>query len=355
MIYLIFCVLTYAFIYVLIHQIIFRFYLLKYSLFFQVLFQVLKSSIDVVFILSIWVAIHLKSTKPYLRLAQRTRNQKGNWLNFFSVQRLIEYKKVDYVDIRVKRLICTLHTSGVTPSHVVLLNQIVRSSLIWHRLLQTLKLWKKGLMSTLTLDQIITERRNNELCRAQTRDMERELHVSAVSEPSERVHSVDSKPDPVVKATAPNRQFDNGLLQSGECVDIQSHGENKSVKFDKNISINGPHKSGSASSTNKTSVIVDICITWMSALFSSMFVGISGIDMPYFGTSLLLFVTVASCWIAKSAKYEFSVCHQDVVNFEVCTILSWAKIVYNSVKMGNFSFRTVSHYSYIASHNCQRW
>ena len=34
---LIFCVLTYAVIYVLIHQIIFRFYLLKYSLFFQVL------------------------------------------------------------------------------------------------------------------------------------------------------------------------------------------------------------------------------------------------------------------------------------------------------------------------------
>ena len=36
-IYLIFCVLTYAIIYVLIHQIIFRFYLLKYPLFFQVL------------------------------------------------------------------------------------------------------------------------------------------------------------------------------------------------------------------------------------------------------------------------------------------------------------------------------
>ena len=36
-IYLIFCVLTNAIIYVLIHQIIFRFYLLKYSLFFQVL------------------------------------------------------------------------------------------------------------------------------------------------------------------------------------------------------------------------------------------------------------------------------------------------------------------------------
>ena len=36
-IYLIFCVLTYAIIYVLIHQIIFRFYLLKYSLFVQVL------------------------------------------------------------------------------------------------------------------------------------------------------------------------------------------------------------------------------------------------------------------------------------------------------------------------------
>ena len=34
---LIFCVLTYAIIYVLIHQIIFRLYLLKYSLFFQVL------------------------------------------------------------------------------------------------------------------------------------------------------------------------------------------------------------------------------------------------------------------------------------------------------------------------------
>ena len=136
---------------------------------------------------------------------------------------------------------------------------------------------------------------------------ERELHLSAVSELSQRVHPVDPEPDSVVQATASNHQFDNGLLQSGECVDIQSHGENKSFKFDKIISSNEPHKSGSASSTNKTSMILDICIIWMSALFFSMFVGISGIDMSYFGTALLLFVTVASCWIAKSAKYEFSV------------------------------------------------
>ena len=50
-IYLIFCVLTYAIIYVLIHQIIFRFYLLKYPLVFSNT-RVLTSSIDVVFILS---------------------------------------------------------------------------------------------------------------------------------------------------------------------------------------------------------------------------------------------------------------------------------------------------------------
>ena len=49
---LIFCVLTYAIIYVLIHQIIFRFYLLKYSLFFSSTL-VLTSFIDVVFILSV--------------------------------------------------------------------------------------------------------------------------------------------------------------------------------------------------------------------------------------------------------------------------------------------------------------
>ena len=50
---LIFCVLTCAIIYVLIHQISFRFYLLKYSLLFSSTL-VLTSSIDVVFILSIW-------------------------------------------------------------------------------------------------------------------------------------------------------------------------------------------------------------------------------------------------------------------------------------------------------------
>ena len=98
---------------------------------------------NVPFYFNHWVVIHLKSTKPYPRLAQRTRNQKGNWLIFFSAQRLIEYEKVDYDDLRVKQFICTLHTSGGTPSHVVLLNQIVRSSHIWHRLLQTLKLWKR--------------------------------------------------------------------------------------------------------------------------------------------------------------------------------------------------------------------
>ena len=48
-----FCILTYAIIYVLIHQIIFRFYLLEYSLFFSSTL-VLTSSIDVVFILSMW-------------------------------------------------------------------------------------------------------------------------------------------------------------------------------------------------------------------------------------------------------------------------------------------------------------
>ena len=57
-IYLIFCVLTYAIIYVLKHQIIFRFYLLKYSLFFSSTL-VLTSSIDVVFILSMHIYIYI--------------------------------------------------------------------------------------------------------------------------------------------------------------------------------------------------------------------------------------------------------------------------------------------------------
>ena len=63
------------------------------------------------------------------------------------------------------------------------------------------KLRKKGLMGTMTLDEVISEGRNNELCRAQTRDMERELHVSAVSEPAECVHPVESESGPVVQAT----------------------------------------------------------------------------------------------------------------------------------------------------------
>ena len=60
---LIFCVLTYAIIYVLIHQIIFRFYLLKYYFFSSTL--VLTSSIDVVFILSIEKKIIAKTRVMY--------------------------------------------------------------------------------------------------------------------------------------------------------------------------------------------------------------------------------------------------------------------------------------------------
>ena len=128
---------------------------------------------------------------------------------------------------------------------------------------------------------------------------------------------------------------------------------NESFKFDKIISSNDHDKSESASSTNKTSMSLDICITWMSFLFFSMFIGISGIDMPYVGAALVLFVIVASCWIVKSAKYDFSVVK--MVSTLRCTILSWAKIVCNSVEMAHFSVRTVSHCSYIGSHKCQRW
>ena len=62
------------------------------------------------------------------------------------------------------------------------------------------RLRKKGLMGMLTLDEMISEGRNNELCRAQTRDMERELHVSAMSELATCVHPVESESGPVVQA-----------------------------------------------------------------------------------------------------------------------------------------------------------
>ena len=63
---LIFCVLTYAIIYVLIHQIIFPFHHLKYSFFSSTL--VLTSSIDVVFIPSIALVIDAFNNKAPIRI-----------------------------------------------------------------------------------------------------------------------------------------------------------------------------------------------------------------------------------------------------------------------------------------------
>ena len=312
------------------------------------------------------------------------------------------------------------------------------------------KLRKKGLMGTMTLDEVISEGRNNELCRAQTRDMERELHVSAVSEPAECVHPVESESGPVVQATetavsqrcygcgrryphqggrtqcpawgktcrgcgklnhfakhcrskqnenkdentrghnnssgssqnkkqnnnhnrGPGRRedqaraqavqdeddsddgylfaidvdgigygsnvadqyndtshmthkventgdFDNVLSQNVESVHTRSHDENKSLKSDDIISNNEHDKSQGASSTNRTSMIFDICITWimwMFALSFSMSIGMGGTDMPCFGAALVLFVIVTSYCVVKSAKYEFSV---KMVSFFRCVL-----------------------------------
>ena len=79
---------------------------------------------------------------------------------------------IDYDNLRVKGLTRMLRASIVTPSRALLLTQTVKSSHISYKLLQTLKLQKKGLMGTLTLYEIISEGRNNELCHAQTCDME---------------------------------------------------------------------------------------------------------------------------------------------------------------------------------------